>query len=424
MITDSVKYHSTRSGISILNGILFFITVFPFLLIILPPNLMRVIINPINFNNLLVIAFVFTALVLNILKNNTIQVVGKSFVKIFIILFFFYITKAIIDEGLEYPPVTGLIKAFLLSGIFYLFLTNIKTNYTDKLKISNNIQLMVITATTITAIIGIFQIFVLTGGGLPENPGLFYVKNHFGFFIAIGFAMIFSRLADHSSGEKKVWMLLTFIHVIAALLSATRGAWLSILIILIMVLLYYDRKKYLYIPILFTLFILIFFNQRLFDTTYLGDISTGRFLLWTNLAGQILTVKDFILGLGVGFTFGFSSMQLVGIPGFTAAENPFIYVHNDFFYFLIETGITGCMLFIIFYIVIIKNIRSVLHKYKNKMNDTENKVLLSVYSTLVPILIMHMTDTALFATGMMVYLFVILSTAYIIIDTKLNSAFS
>lgn len=381
----------------------------------LPPYLLSQLNNLIGLNKLLIFILLLFGVLFVFIQNNKIVILGKSMLLVIIAILTLYVIRAIIEGSASLPPVFELIFSVVYGILIYLLLTNIFLKYPTP-KISSWIHVLIIVSTLISAFVGIYQMLPNMGKDMPELPGLFYVKNHFGIFVSIGFALSATRYFLSKGFIKILWLIISFILLLGLILSFSRAAWLSSIIILYLLAIYFNKKYLLILPTFLFIIILYIFWERIFDVAYLGDISTGRFLLWSTFLSHLFTYGNLFFGLGIGYTFKFNPKELVGFVGFQAADNPYIYVHNDFLYFFLETGMIGLLLFIYFYVIIIRDINKFLRNEKNNLDEI--KIILSVKCSLIPIIIMHFTDTFLFASGLLYYLFFLLSSSYRILDKR------
>lgn len=396
-----------------LLSLVYLIIIYISLWICLPPYLFTKLNNILSLNKFIILGLLLIVLFLLWIKNNKLVVFGKLMLIISFAILIFYFIYSLIEGTTTIPPIHDFIFGLFFSIMIYLILTNF-VNRENSYKFSNLIQILIIVSTVLSSIVGIFQMLPSMGKEMAELPGLFYVKNHFGIFTSMGFALSVTRLFLTTSFKRIIWLMISFILLIGVVLSMSRAAWLSSILILFYLAIYFNKKHLLILPALILIGILYIFWERIFDAAYLGDISTGRFLLWATFISHLFNYGNLFLGLGVGYTFKFNPMELVGFVGFQAADNPYIYVHNDFLYFLLETGIIGLLLFVLFYIVIFQDISKFLKNEKNNYKGI--KIVLSVICSLIPIIMMHLTDTFLFASGLLHYLFFLLSSLYMVTD--------
>jgi hypothetical protein len=80
-----------------------------------------------------------------------------------------------------------------------------------------------------------------------------------------------------------------------------------------------------------------------------GDITTGRWKLWTELWDRAQPALPW--GNGFGYVWSLSAQDLFGLPGgFHSEESGVVPPHNDFIYMLVEFGVPGLLLLIVFWV--------------------------------------------------------------------------
>jgi O-antigen ligase len=160
-------------------------------------------------------------------------------------------------------------------------------------------------------------------------------------------------LQDHTLTKKVRYglLFLTLLSSIALLFNGTRGAWIAIMVSLILYGLIYFRKK----PKLVLSFILILCLlgsviycvpaiKNRFNS--IDDLKTNseRLLIWQS---AIHIFRDYsITGIGAG-NFGPVYQKYYISP--LAKEPKLNHAHNDYLHFLVETGIIGFLGFICFW---------------------------------------------------------------------------
>jgi cell division protein FtsW (lipid II flippase) len=90
-----------------------------------------------------------------------------------------------------------------------------------------------------------------------------------------------------------------------------------------------------------------------------GDITTGRAELWTTLWDDHIA-PALPAGNGFGYTWSLTPEKLFGFRGFVGADasaEQFVYPHNDFLFWMIEFGLWGLALWLIYWVHLIASTR-------------------------------------------------------------------
>jgi len=196
-------------------------------------------------------------------------------------------------------------------------------------------------------------------GGNPFGP--FVNRNHYagliGMLIPLGIGVAFTR----SSRERKILFgFLSLIMAVSLFLSLSRGGIISffagITVFSLLLLLNRFKTKRIWISLgtfLFVLFLYLLYLgiDPIIERFYGTDITTeDRFVIWS---GTFKAFKDFYLtGSGLGtFMNVFPLYFPEGIHGL------YDHAHNDYLEFILEAGIIGSALLILFFIFFIKCIK-------------------------------------------------------------------
>jgi hypothetical protein len=84
-----------------------------------------------------------------------------------------------------------------------------------------------------------------------------------------------------------------------------------------------------------------------------GEITTGRWMLWTELWDRAIPALPW--GNGFGYVWSLSSEELFGTPGqFQQDESGVVPPHNDFMYLLVDFGIPGVLLLVCFWFLLFR----------------------------------------------------------------------
>lgn len=187
-------------------------------------------------------------------------------------------------------------------------------------------------------------------GGNPFGP--FVNRNHYagliGMLIPLGLGVAFTR----SSRERKILFgFLSLIMAVSLFLSLSRGGIISffagITIFALFVLLNRFKSKRIWVSLgtfLFVLFLYLLYLgiDPIIERFYSTDITTeDRLVIWS---GTLKAFKDFYLtGSGLGtFMNVFSLYFPEGIHGL------YDHAHNDYLEFILEAGVIGSALLILF----------------------------------------------------------------------------
>lgn len=170
--------------------------------------------------------------------------------------------------------------------------------------------------------------------------------NGFGFYCAIVTAMLFSVILRSDDGlKRKVAAGLSFLGVIGVLSSDSRGAWMALAaVVVILTLVGYLRARYLLIGIVLALLImyaLSALNPAGFShASEFGDETIGtRMQLWR--AATVMFFSHPLTGIG---WMNFSAR----LPSFVDWRFfPTDHAHNIYLSFLAETGVIGFLLFFV-----------------------------------------------------------------------------
>jgi O-antigen ligase len=237
-----------------------------------------------------------------------------------------------------------------------------------------------IASSIIPFIIATYQL--LTGSGLADSSGInsrifatFSHSNSFASFALIIIALLFYLLITEKSKNKRfLWGMMTTWSLVLLIATYSRGAWLAILIFLLVL----GLTKY--IKIIFTVvvpIIIIFafiptINERIQDL-YKAPITssvTWRILQWER-AYEMFIDKP-LTGQGIG-------TELIAHEkyyGFYAGNR---YAHNDFLRVALETGIFGFIVYFLLITVILKTLFVNFKKSHLKNIKTFNLIIFALF---------------------------------------------
>ncbi|OGW27663.1 MAG: hypothetical protein A2X59_11560, partial [Nitrospirae bacterium GWC2_42_7] len=260
-----------------------------------------------------------------------------------------------------YPYKTG-IEILYVFALFIIFCIAM-LKFRDRENFSETAKVLVIFGFTISvfAIVQmatwnghIYWFRELTHGGSPFGP--FVNRNHFagyvGMLIPIGLALAFTR----REREKKIlYGFITVIMAVAVFLSLSRGGIISFFagVAMFSLLIFQDRlknRKFLAVG-LFLIAVasyLVYLGiDPIIDRFYKTDISKEqRLIVWSDTFNAF---RDFWLtGSGTG-TF----INIYPLYSKLDLQSIYIHAHNDYLEFMLETGMIGVILLLVFAVLLV-----------------------------------------------------------------------
>jgi O-antigen ligase len=201
------------------------------------------------------------------------------------------------------------------------------------------------------------------------DPGLLFYRTHFGYMMALGFAVALARFIDPSRRAKvRDGAILGFLSILVAF-SYARGAWLTAVLLLALLPFRTGKKlHWLILPVVAVLALSIPLVQErltsdisagLAESLESGDFATGRWGLWQDLWDR--GAAAFPEGQGFGYVWSLEPQTLFGASAFTTEDNPFVYAHNDFLYWTVELGLLGLGAMIVFWSYLVGRVRTIAH---------------------------------------------------------------
>ncbi|MFA5986701.1 MAG: O-antigen ligase family protein [Parcubacteria group bacterium] len=236
---------------------------------------------------------------------------------------------------------------------------------------------------------------IMRAVGFFPDPHIF--SFYLGLIIPIAFGL-------YITSRNKKWIILSFILIVADLLTFSRGGYVALLSGLFFSVIFlwhslHTTLKHIFIAILFC-FILFFmaphnpFTQRFFSSFDATDTSsTHRIVLWKQACDEIAQRPFFGVGLGA----------YPSIVDPTATYRTPIYAHNLFLDIAVELGLIGLFLFLclITYTVIIF--------YRNRKQSLAFFAIIS----LIVFFTHALFDTPLFSVHVLpIFLFILSLAAY------------
>jgi O-antigen ligase len=144
-----------------------------------------------------------------------------------------------------------------------------------------------------------------------------------------------------------------------------RGAWLSALVAVLFVALWARKSRYLLLVLLALVVVLAVpvARDRVVpnaEQAQGGGFTTGRMELWTRLWNEEIE-PALPWGNGFGHTFGLTSQDVFGEGSTsfgTSEDSTFVYPHNDFIFLMVELGLLGLSLVVLFWGQLVSAFRS------------------------------------------------------------------
>lgn len=210
-----------------------------------------------------------------------------------------------------------------------------------------------------------FQPWTYGSGRSDLEPGLLFYRTHFGYMMALGFGVALSRFLSLSRDRSLLDSAALGFFSLLVVFSFTRGAWLIAVILVAMIPIRTgNRLVWLLLPIFGLIATGVpLIQERLFSdisgglqrSLESGNFATGRWGLWQLLWDRAM--DGLPLGQGFGYVWDLSPAALFGSESFTTENNPFVYVHNDFLYWLIELGVIGFGALVVLWATLVRTIR-------------------------------------------------------------------
>jgi len=210
--------------------------------------------------------------------------------------------------------------------------------------------------------------YVSTSLSADLEPGLLFYRTHFGYMMALGFAVALARVVSRSPRDHPAIDLavLSFFSLLVTF-AYGRGAWLVAFVLVTMIPFHTGKKMYwLLLPLLGMIaFTIPVIQERLLSditgglqrSLESGDLGTGRWGLWQELWDRGLAA--FPQGHGFGYVWELSPTALFAHSSFTTEGNPFVYAHNDFLYWAVELGLAGLAAMLVFWARIVGVVRRI-----------------------------------------------------------------
>jgi O-antigen ligase len=215
-------------------------------------------------------------------------------------------------------------------------------------------------------------------------------RGQFAYLATMAFGMTYVRFSlGRSEGRRQTVIdaLLVLVFLCLTAIGFGRATWIAALWIFGLVSMWTGKKAFwaacsLFLVIVFTVPVVA---ERIIPSETTGAesqitldrLTTGRSVLWEDLWNR--GVDGLPLGQGWGYTWSLSPTDVFGFKTFVIGTNPFVYPHDDFLYLFVELGIIGFGLLIVFWLHLLRTIRSL----------SRSRIVLASYSVrvLVPVMI-------------------------------------
>jgi hypothetical protein len=232
------------------------------------------------------------------------------------------------------------------------------------------------------------------GEGAPGSiEGLYFGRN-FAFLAVLGFGVSFGMwtVRRKSATGSLLYALLTGFFLVLTATAFVRGAWVSAVLTVLLVAWFTGRRSYwLFLPIVVVMVLMVpVARERVApgaDSPV--DITTGRWGLWTILWEDHVS-PAMPLGNGFGYAWSLTPDRLFGFehflsPGVSSERS--VLPHNDFLYWMIEFGLVGLTLIIIFWLHVFRTARFLL----NRVDPVHFESGLILLVVLVTAFVAHLT---------------------------------
>jgi hypothetical protein len=254
----------------------------------------------------------------------------------------------------------------------------------------------------------------VTGLAPPAHPSVstpaaeLYSGRLFAYLAVLGFSVSFTRwLLRRSEGNPSTFdlALAVFFSVMIAS-SLVRGAWISALLVVVIIAGYMGRRSYwLLLPLAVAVVLAVpVARERITPSTSpQGDITTGRWLLWTTLWEDHVS-PALPGGNGFGYASSLTSNKLFGYTAFVVEggrADLSVSPHNDFLFWMLEFGIWGLVLWLLFWIHLMTSTRWLIRK------GTDRTIPLLFIGILVTMFISQLVNGTFFSPALSERFFVV-----------------
>lgn len=225
----------------------------------------------------------------------------------------------------------------------------------DQAKSIINFMSFATISTLATLLIGYFQgdIFSTTGGFLRLSGGGINFQP-FAKFIAINIQILIILITLKKRRSQTILFVQVLLSLIILFLTYHRTSWIIFILNTFFGLLLFSQKKIFWLIFCGLIISLILFYRQIFDLfiryvpsfrfSELDLISSGRISIWRTYLSSYFNAHT----LNIIFGMGFGDPKNVTI----ANLGKYYWPHNDYLAFLIETGITPLILYILILVIL------------------------------------------------------------------------
>ncbi|MGH9890898.1 MAG: O-antigen ligase family protein [bacterium] len=230
--------------------------------------------------------------------------------------------------------------------------------------------------------------------GARDRPESLFLGRSFAYVAVLGFSIYFVRWISHSSASSREqnrrgsFILSLFLLVLVGL-SLVRGAWVAALLVVLFVAGHERRRAYwVVIPLAVALALVVpGARERVIPSQSAStDITTGRWQLWSIVWSEE-AAPALPWGNGFGHAWSLHAEDLFGFVTFRfdASTSGVVYLHNDFLFWLVEFGILGLLLFVLYWRGVIRVVRKLL----SNPDAAIRAAALLFIGTIVSMLVVH-----------------------------------
>lgn len=303
----------------------------------------------------------------------------KKSIIYYVLLSIFSIIHILIGNNSYVSSVTQLIK-FMFLPIIFIFLLN----YNDDYKISY-IELKKILKYNVFFILTTILIAKLTNTGFNSYSdtvttgvvGWYYSANEISGIITILFPLFLEDILKNNKYSFILVMYVIFMMMMLGTKTPLLGVLISLIALFIHILVKDKNKKNIFKILFFISYTVILF----FNSSYLSNLNSGRYISATN---AVFSSRDVYLN---NTTREYINSNLEGkLFGLGSTNNKVLekYVEMDFYDLLYRYGIIGFIIFIIpFFRIVLKMMEYALSHLKNYNYDKMILILITMLSLLI-----------------------------------------
>lgn len=198
------------------------------------------------------------------------------------------------------------------------------------------------------------------GGSWFHGGPSIITRGYLGSLASAALGVSFARLLIAEDVPGRRWnLLMTGVLLWLTIASKVRAVWIAAAITVGLLALRLGRRGYVLILAIAIALALLTTTVRqeiardesgdIVAEIQSGEIATGRWKLWTALWERAQPALPW--GNGFGYIWSLSSEDLLGEPGqFQHEESGVVPPHNDFLYLLVEFGVPGLLLLVVFWV--------------------------------------------------------------------------